>query len=222
VGDDRAVISKDRLSGVVFDMDGVVTQTATVHARAWKRLFDGYLRERAERSGEPFVPFDIDTDYREYVDGKPRYDGVHSFLVSRGISLPPGQPSDSPATESECGLGNRKNALFLDEVAENGVQPYETTVELIQRLKAAGVKTAIISASENTTRILEAAGVRSLFEAQVDGLVARDLGLPGKPDPAVFVEAARRRGGPPPPPTPPSSKTPWPGSKPAAAGGSGS
>jgi trehalose 6-phosphate phosphatase len=194
VGDDRAVISKDRLSGVVFDMDGVVTQTATVHARAWKRLFDGYLRKRAERSGEPFVPFDIDTDYREYVDGKPRYDGVHSFLVSRGISVPPGQPSDSPETESECGLGNRKNALFLDEVAENGVQPYETTVELIRRLKAAGVKTAIISASENTTRILEAAGVRSLFEAQVDGLVARDLGLPGKPDPAVFVEAARRLG----------------------------
>ena len=190
----RAVIAKGRVSGVVFDMDGVVTQTATVHARAWKRLFDDYLRERSERTGEPVVPFDSDDDYRLYVDGKARYDGVRSFLQSRGISLPPGRPSDPPEAETVCGLGNRKNALFLREVEEHGVLPYETTVELIARLKAAGIATAIISASENTTQVLEAAGVRELFEAQVDGLVARELGLPGKPDPAVFIEAARRIG----------------------------
>jgi beta-phosphoglucomutase family hydrolase len=190
----EAVIAKGRVGGVVFDMDGVVTQTATVHARAWKRLFDEYLQERAQRAGEPFVPFDSDGDYRLYVDGKARYDGVHSFLRSRGISLPPGQPSDPPEAETECGLGNRKNSLFLKEVEEHGVQPYQTTVALIRRLKEAGIATAIISASENTTQVLEAAGVRDLFEAQVDGLVARELGLPGKPDPAVFVEAARRIG----------------------------
>jgi beta-phosphoglucomutase family hydrolase len=193
----KAVIAKGRVSGVVFDMDGVVTQTATVHARAWKRLFDDYLRERSERTGEPVVPFDIDDDYRLYVDGKPRYDGVHSFLLSRGIALPPGLPGDAPESETECGLGNRKNSLFLKEVEEHGVRPYETTVELIGRLKGAGIATAVISASENTTQVLEAAGVRELFEAQVDGLVARELGLPGKPDPAVFIEAARRIGAPP-------------------------
>ena len=176
-------------------MDGVVTQTATVHARAWKRLFDE-LPARARRSApaSPSSPFDSDGDYRLYVDGKPRYDGVHSFLRSRGISLPPGRPSDPPEAETECGLGNRKNSLFLREVEEHGVQPYETTVALIRRLKEAGIATAIISASENTTQVLEAAGVRDLFEAQVDGLVARELGLPGKPDPAVFIEAARRIG----------------------------
>lgn len=188
------VIAKKDIDGVVFDMDGVVTQTATVHARAWKRLFDDYLRERCRRTGERFVPFDGDADYRLYVDGKARYDGVHSFLRSRGMDLPKGEPGDSPQSETECGLGNRKNAFFLKEVEEHGVQPYETTVALIRRLKESGFATAVISASENTTQVLEAAGVRSLFEAQIDGLVARELGLPGKPDPAVFLEAARRIG----------------------------
>jgi HAD superfamily hydrolase (TIGR01509 family) len=194
MGDAGAVIAEERIGGVIFDMDSVVTQTATVHARAWTRLFDDYLRERSRRTGEPFVPFDGDADYRLYVDGKARYDGVHSFLASRGIALPTGAPGDPPEAETECGLGNRKNAFFLREVEEHGVLPYPTTVALIGRLKAAGIPTAIISASENTTQVLEAAGVRELFEAQVDGLVARDLGLAGKPDPAVFIEAARRIG----------------------------
>jgi beta-phosphoglucomutase family hydrolase len=188
----KLVITRNDIDGVVFDMDGVVTQTATVHARAWKRLFDDYLRERARRTKERFVPFDGDADYRLYVDGKARYDGVHSFLRSRGMDIPRGEPDDPPQSETECGLGNRKNTFFLREVEEHGVEPYATTVAFIHRLKEAGFRTAVISASENTTQVLEAAGVRGLFEAQIDGLVARELGLPGKPDPAVFLEAARR------------------------------
>jgi trehalose 6-phosphate phosphatase len=194
----QAVIAREKIDAVVFDMDGVVTQTAKVHAAAWKELFDAYLQERARGDGEPFREFDLRTDYLPYVDGKPRYDGVRDFLASRGIELPRGEPSDPPGSQTVCGLGNRKNGYFLDAVARFGVQPYETTVALIGELQRAGIRTAIISASVNTTMILEAAGVRDLFEAQVDGSVADQLGLPGKPDPAVFVEAARRRGAAPP------------------------
>ena len=183
---------------VVFDMDGVVTQTATVHAAAWKALFDAFLEKRAQRSGEPFRPFDVGSDYLPYVDGKARYDGVRDFLASRGVTLPWGDPSDPPDAETVCGLGNRKNDYFLRIVAEKGVQPFATTVALIHQLHEAGVRTAIISASKNASAILDAAGVRELFEAQVDGTVAEQLGLPGKPDPAVFVEAARRLGAAPP------------------------
>jgi len=187
-------VSAARLDAVVFDMDGVVTQTASVHAAAWKELFDTYLRERAERFGEPFRPFDIHADYLPYVDGKARYDGVRDFLASRGIQLPTGEPADTTDTETICGLGNRKNHYFLQVVEKQGVRPFPGTVCFIEQLQAAGVRTAVISASENTTMILDAAGVRGLFAAQVDGLVARELGLPGKPDPAVFLEAARRVG----------------------------
>jgi beta-phosphoglucomutase family hydrolase len=179
---------------VVFDMDGVVTQTATVHAAAWKALFDAFLEERAQRSGEPFRPFDVESDYLPYVDGKARYDGVRDFLASRGVELPWGDPADPPDAETVCGLGNRKNDYFLRAVAQQGVRPFPTTVALIHQLHKAGVRTAIISASKNTSAILDAAGVRDLFAAQVDGTVAEQLGLPGKPDPAVFVEAARRLG----------------------------
>jgi alpha,alpha-trehalase len=179
---------------VVFDMDGVVTQTATVHAAAWKALFDAFLEERSRRSGEPFQPFDVEADYLPYVDGKARYDGVRDFLASRDIELPWGTPADPPDAATVCGLGNRKNDFFLRVVAEQGVRPFPTTVALIHELHEAGVRTAIISASKNTSAILDAAGVRDLFAAQVDGTVAEQLGLPGKPDPAVFVEAARRLG----------------------------
>ena len=140
-----------------------------------------------------FAPFSR-SDYLRFVDGKPRYDGVRDFLASRGLSLPWGDPSDPPEAETVCGLGNRKDGYFHQLIAEQGVQPYPSTVALIGELKRAGVRVAIISASRNTTRILEAAGVRGLFEAQVDGEVAAALGLPGKPDPAVFIEAARRVG----------------------------
>ncbi len=186
-------IDRGAIDAVVFDMDGVVTRTAVVHAAAWKKLFDDYLEERAAASGGEWRPFD-DEDYRVYVDGKPRYDGVRSFLASRDIVLPDGEPADPPDRETVCGLGNRKNGYFIAEVERHGVEPFETTVRLVRCLQEAGIGTAIISASENATLILGAAGVGALFPVQVDGLVARELGLPGKPDPAVFLEAARRLG----------------------------
>jgi beta-phosphoglucomutase family hydrolase len=190
----EVVISAAAYDAVVFDMDGVVTQTATVHAAAWKALFDAYLTVRSARTGEPFRPFDVEADYLPYVDGKPRYDGVRDFLASREVTLPWGSPPDPPDAETVCGLGNRKNDFFMAEVAAHGVQAFPTTVVLVKALKEHGIHTAVISASKNTSTILEAAGVSGLFEAQVDGEVADDLGLPGKPDPAVFLEAAHRVG----------------------------
>ncbi|HSL67970.1 MAG TPA: trehalose-phosphatase [Actinomycetota bacterium] len=190
----RAVLDLGALDAVIFDMDGVVTDTAATHASAWKRLFDAYLERRSARTGEPWRPFDPDADYRLYVDGKPRYDGVRSFLASRGITLPEGDPSDPPDRETVCGLGNRKNASFLGLLEEEGARPYPSTVELVRELRTAGVRTAVISASRNMSEVLEAAGVADLFDARVDGVDADRLGFPGKPDPAVFLEAARKLG----------------------------
>jgi alpha,alpha-trehalase len=183
-------IDRRAIDAVVFDMDGVVTRTAAVHAAAWKTLFDDFLERRAA-GGLDWTPFDIDGDYRVYVDGKPRYDGVRSFLASRDITLPEGAPDDSPDMETVCGLGNRKNGHFIAQLERNGVQPFESTVRLVRCLQQLGIGTAIISASENATAVLRAAGIGTLFPVQVDGLVARRLGLPGKPDPAVFLEATR-------------------------------
>jgi len=185
-------ISKCEVDAVIFDMDGVVTKTASVHAAAWKRLFDDYLKEHAAREGNPFRPFDADADYRHYVDGKPRYDGVVSFLKSRGISIPYGEPDDPPDRETVCGLGNRKNSYFQQHLMKHGVDVYESTVDLALAARAKGMKTAIISASRNCADVLKAAKVLELFDAKVDGIDADELGLPGKPDPAVFLEAARR------------------------------
>jgi len=182
----------DRIDAVVFDMDGVVTDTAAVHAEAWKELFDAYLEARSRRTGEPFRPFDSDADYRPYVDGKPRYDGVRSFLVSRGIELPEGDPSDPPDRETICGLGNRKNRAFLERLHRGGARAYDSTVELVGQLNAHGIKVGVISASENMNEVLASAGLESLFDVRVDGADAARLKLPGKPDPAVFLEAARR------------------------------
>ncbi len=181
------------VDAVIFDMDGVVTETVPVHMAAWKRLFNEYLEVRAAAGGEAFRPFDA-VDYRRFVDGRPRYDGVRSFLESRGIHLPHGEPTDPPERETVCGLGNRKNAAFLASIAEQGVRAYPTTVEFIRHLRAAGCRVAVISASENASEVLRAAGVRGEFRVKVDGSDAARLGLPGKPDPAVFVEAARRLG----------------------------
>ena len=191
-----AVFAIDRttIDAVVFDMDGVVTRTAAVHAAAWKQLFDDFLERRAAAAGLDWTPFDADTDYRVYVDGKARYDGVRSFLASRDITLPEGAPDDPPDVETVCGLGNRKNGYFIDEVERHGVKAFESTVRLVRSLQQLGIGAAIISASENATVILSAAGIGRLFPVQVDGLVARRLSLPGKPDPAVFLEATRQLG----------------------------
>lgn len=185
-------ISLKKVDAVIFDMDGVVTDTASVHAAAWKHLFDEYLQERARRTGEQFRPFDANIDYYRYVDGKPRYDGVESFLKSRRISLPRGNPNDTPDQETVWGLGNKKNGYFLNRIKKQGVDAYKSSVELIQRLKAGGILTAVISSSRNCSEVLEAAGVRDLFDVEVNGVDVSELGLKGKPDPAIFLEAARR------------------------------
>ncbi|MDZ4278082.1 MAG: beta-phosphoglucomutase family hydrolase [Dehalococcoidia bacterium] len=189
----RAAISTRDIGAVIFDMDGVVTDTAVVHAAAWKRLFDDYLERRAKQEGTPWQPFE-DDDYRRYVDGRPRYDGVAAFLESRGISLPHGSPDDPPQGETVCALGNRKNAYFLQHVSEHGAKVYQSTVDLIRELGAKGVRTALFTASQNAGPVLEAAGVIELFEARVDGNDAQRLKLEGKPAPDVLLEAARRIG----------------------------
>jgi len=186
--------SLKRVNAVIFDMDGVLTDTASTHARAWKQLFDEYLKRRAERHKEEFRPFDMNSDYRRYVDGKPRYDGVRSFLESRGISLPQGNPDDTPDKETICALGNRKNQYFLKRLRREGAQAYESTITFIKKLKARGLRTAVISASRNAEEVLEAARIKGLFDVKVDGVDSDELQLKGKPAPDMFVEAARRLG----------------------------
>jgi beta-phosphoglucomutase family hydrolase len=188
----RPVIELSDFDAVIFDMDGVVTDTASVHASAWKQLFDDYLTERAAASSEIFRHFDIRDDYLLYIDGKPRYEGVRDFLASRDIDLPEGEPSDPPGRETVAALGNRKNVLFLARLQEEGARPYVSTVALVGKLSERNIRTAIISASRNMTQVLESAGLSELFDDRVDGVLADELGLAGKPDPAVFLEAARR------------------------------
>ena len=189
----RVFIRTDEIDAVVFDMDGVVTDTASVHARAWARMFDRFLRRRADATGASFSPF-TDDDYRRYVDGKPRYDGVRGFLTSRGIGLPEGEPSDPTDAETVCGLGNRKDQDFLDQIRRDGVAAFPTTVALLKGLRRAGIRTGIVSASRNLDAVLEASGAGTLFEVRVGGAEGERLGLAGKPDPAMFLEAARHLG----------------------------
>jgi beta-phosphoglucomutase family hydrolase len=184
----------DGIEAALFDLDGVLTQTAKVHNRAWKQMFDEYLRERARRTGEPFVPFDSGHDYDEYVDGKPRYDGVRSFLASRGIALPPGTPDDDPGTETIDGLGNRKNELVLALIERDGVDAYEGSVRYVHAARDAGLRRAVVSSSANARDVLEAAGMLDLFDEIVDGNVAADEGLQGKPAPDTFLAGARKLG----------------------------
>ena len=183
----------DSVAAVIFDTDGVVTRTASVHAAAWKQMFDAFFRARAAAPGESLGEM-TDTDYLRYVDGRARFDGVEAFLASRGVTIPYGDPDDPPERETICGLGNRKNEQFRAVVRERGVEPFESTVELARALRASGIRTAVVSASENCAAILEAAGATDCFETRVDGLDARAQHLAGKPDPALFLEAAARLG----------------------------
>jgi beta-phosphoglucomutase family hydrolase len=175
----------------LFDMDGVVTQTATVHAAAWKQMFDEFLRERAQASGTEFVPFDPHHEYDAYVDGKPRLDGTRSFLESRGIDLPDGSPDDPPGTSTLHGLSNRKNDLVLVKLEENGVQVYDGTITFIKAVRAKGIATAIVSSSANTRQVLDVAKIADLFDVRVDAQYAKEHDLHGKPAPDTFLAAAQ-------------------------------
>jgi beta-phosphoglucomutase family hydrolase len=184
----------DRIAASLFDLDGVLTQTAKVHATAWKEMFDAFLRERAAARGEQLVPFDPVADYDEYVDGKPRYDGVRSFLASRGIELPQGSPSDPPGAETVDGLGNRKNEIVLEMIHRDGVEPYEGSVRYVREARAKGLRRAVVSSSTNCRDVLRAAGIEDLFEERIDGVVAEREHLKGKPAPDTFLAGARALG----------------------------
>ncbi|MFN3686006.1 trehalose-phosphatase [Salinarimonas sp.] len=189
-GGERSV----RIEAALLDMDGVVTDTALAHAAAWKRLFDDWLGARAQRTGESFVPFDADADYQTFVDGKPRLDGIASFLASRGIDLPRGDESDAPGSDTLWGLGHAKNAHFQAWLGESAVEAFPGTLAFVADLRAAGVKVALFTSSRNAQAVLRSAGIADLFDAIVDGEATAQAGLPGKPDPAIMLEAARRLG----------------------------
>ncbi|MET7689455.1 beta-phosphoglucomutase family hydrolase [Streptomyces sp. NPDC005483] len=178
------------IKACLFDLDGVVTRTAVVHAAAWKEMFDAFLRER---EGEHFRPFD-DHDYDQYVDGLPRADGVRTFLASRGIELPDGDPDDPPGAETVHGLGNRKNALVLEKIRTDGVEAYDDTLTYIRAARAQGLRTAIVSSSANCRDVLRAIDAEDLFDVRVDGVVAAERRLPGKPRPDTFLAAAHDLG----------------------------
>jgi len=182
----------DGVTACLFDMDGVVTKTAVVHAAAWKQMFDEFLRSQPGQA-----PFDPVKDYDDYVDGKPRLDGTKSFLESRHINLPVGEPDDKPGTPTLYGLSNRKNELVLEVLKRDGVEVYPGSRRYIDAVRSAGLKTAIVSSSANTEAVLKAGGVAGLFDARVDANVAKERGLHGKPAPDTFLEAARMLGVPP-------------------------
>ncbi|GII58938.1 hypothetical protein Pth03_73270 [Planotetraspora thailandica] len=184
----------DEVRGCLFDMDGVLTRTATVHAAAWKRAFDEFLHTWSERTGTPFTPFDEVADYDRYVDGKKRLDGTRSFLDARGIDLPEGEPGDPPGALTVNGVSNHKNALVQKVLDEKGVDVYEGSVRYVRAARDAGLLTAVVSSSANTERVLAAAGIGDLFEARVDGEVARRRRLAGKPAPDMYLAGAEALG----------------------------
>ncbi|MCB1948676.1 beta-phosphoglucomutase family hydrolase [Nitrosomonas sp.] len=187
-------LSSRDYDAVLFDLDGVLTKTARVHAIAWKKLFDEFLEQRTTKTGESFVPFNIDTDYRRHVDGKPRYDGVQAFLESREIELPRGAPNDGPGLHSVCALGNMKDKYFQQQLGQSGVEIYEASIALVRKLRVQEIKTAVVSSSNNCKAVLKSAGIMQLFDAYVDGIDLTRLNLNGKPAPDTFLEAARRIG----------------------------
>ncbi|MGW4600509.1 HAD family hydrolase [Streptomyces sp. NPDC004457] len=181
----------DTIQACLFDLDGVVTKTAVVHAAAWKETFDAFLRDY---EGEQGRSFDAASDYDEYVDGRPRADGVRAFLASRGIHLPEGGPDDPPDARTVHGLGNRKNDLLLEKIRTGGVEAYEGTLRYLEAVRAAGLRTAIVSSSANCRDVLRAVGAEHFFDVRIDGVVAAERKLPGKPHPDTFLAAARDLG----------------------------
>jgi beta-phosphoglucomutase family hydrolase len=184
----------ENVRACLFDLDGVLTDTASVHAAAWKQMFDEYLRAHAERTGEPFEPFDVKLDYGPYVDGKPRLDGTRGFLASRGITLPEGDPSDGPDVETVHGLSTKKNNLVNEKIRTVGVDVYPGSVRYLQAVRDAGLTTAVVSSSANAELVLEVAGLAHLIDHRVDGVVAKQRKLPGKPAPDTFLAAAEDLG----------------------------
>jgi beta-phosphoglucomutase family hydrolase len=184
----------DHITACLFDMDGVLTQTATVHNAAWEETFNAYLRRRSAQTGEPFRPFDPHEDYTRYVDGRPRADGVRTFLASRGIALPEGTPDDPPEADTVNGIGNRKNVILVRRIREDGVQVYDGSVAYVHAAKQAGLACAVVSASANTPDVLKITKLGELMDAVVDGNVARERGLRGKPHPDTFAYAAELLG----------------------------
>ncbi|WP_106127157.1 HAD family hydrolase [Pseudosporangium ferrugineum] len=185
------------VTACLFDLDGVLTQTALVHNAAWKQTFDAFLQAWSTQHGQPFVPFDTGADYHRYVDGRQRADGVRTFLASRGITLPEGTPDDGPDAETVNGIGNRKNLLVLQKIQEGAVQVYPGSVDYLHAVKDAALRRAVVSASANCKDVLEAAKISELLEVRVDGVVARAEHLPGKPAPDTFLHGAKLLGVPP-------------------------
>lgn len=187
-------ITRDKYDAVLFDLDGVITATAKLHAACWKKMFDEFLEKHASGRGEPFKPFEIATDYRLYVDGKPRFDGVRDFLQSRNINLPEGTRDDPPKTETVGGLGNRKNDLINEVIDSVGVEVYDGTITLARQIRDEGIKIAVVTSSQNCDVVLKAAKVDDLFVVRVDGNTILEQHLSGKPAPDSYLEGAKRLG----------------------------
>jgi beta-phosphoglucomutase family hydrolase len=181
----------DHVTACLFDLDGVLTDTASVHNKAWKETFDAFLRQRAQRTGAKFLPFDSDKDYDEYVDGKPRADGVRAFLKSRGIVLPDGEPDDPPDAQTINGLGNRKNIALLRHIKDDGVKVFEGSRQYLQAARDAGLRRIVVSSSANTAQVLDITGLGALVEGRIDGVTIETQHLLGKPAPDTFLAGAR-------------------------------
>ena len=190
---ESVTISRRDFDAAIFDLDGVLTETARVHAAAWKAVFDAFLQRWAQQRGLAFQPFDIEADYLDYVDGRPRYDGIRSFLAARGVNLPEGSEQDPDDADTVHALGERKTRLFR-QALQKGIDPAAGSEALLKKLREVGIRTAVGSSSKNTRAILHAAGLEHHFDVCVDGVEAEALKLPGKPDPALYLEAARRLG----------------------------